>query len=258
MRLSPRLCNRLLRALPRLYACQTPEALKQATVAILDGLISCEGSGWFDFAIEDGGIRLRSIHESVPCLTPAIIKEMPRTIARHPFMSVWVRQADPAVLKLSDFSAPVRQRHIDESREFYREVGYENMTAVMTLDSRGVTTASLRRRRKPFSEEERAVVELLKPHIRQAYANVIRFEALSSAAAEFTTGAARSESLTRREAEVAVWLAEGKTNREIALILDLAARTVEKHLESILRKLRVENRTAAAILIHARMRPATP
>ena len=68
--------------------------------------------------------------------------------------------------------------------------------------------------------------------------------------------ASRSESLTRREAEVAGWLAEGKTNREIALILNLAARTVEKHLESILRKLRVENRTAAAILIHARMRPA--
>jgi len=256
MRLSPRLYHRLLRTLPRLYACQTPEALKLATVAILDGLIGCEGSGWFDFAIEDGGMHLRSVHESVPCLTPAIIKEMPRTVARHPFMSVWVRQDDPAVLKLSDLSGPVRRRHIDESRDVYREIGYENMTALMILDSRGVTTASLRGHRKPFSEEERAVVELLKPHIRQAYANVIRFEALSFAAAEFTTGASRSESLTRREAEVAVWLAEGKTNREIALILDLAARTVEKHLESILRKLCVENRTAAAILIHARKRSA--
>jgi len=255
MRLSPRLYDRLLRSLPRLYACRTPEALKQATVAILDGMISCEGSGWFDFAIDDGGMHLRSVHESVPCLTPAIIKEMPRTVARHPFMSVWVRQADPAVLKLSDFSAPVRRRHLDEGREVYREIGYENMTAVMTLDSRGVTTASLRRHRKPFSEEERAIVELLKPHIRQAYANAIRFETLSSAAHEFTKQGSRSESLTRRESEVAVWLAEGKTNREIALILDLAARTVEKHLESILRKLRVENRTAAAILIHARTRP---
>lgn len=53
MRLSPRLYDRLLRSLPRLYACRTPEALKQATVAILDGMISCEGSGWFDFAIEE-------------------------------------------------------------------------------------------------------------------------------------------------------------------------------------------------------------
>ena len=116
MRLSPRLYDRLLRSLPRLYACRTPEALKQATVAILDGMISCEGS----------------VHESVPCLTPAIIKEMPRTVARHPFMSVWMRQADPAVLKLSDFSAPVRRRHLDEGRKVYREIGYENMAAVMT------------------------------------------------------------------------------------------------------------------------------
>jgi len=55
--------------------------------------------------------------------------------------------------------------------------------------------------------------------------------------------------LTRREAEVVAWAAEGKTNAEIGTILGVAARTVQHHLESTYRKLGVENRTAAARLL---------
>ena len=51
--------------------------------------------------------------------------------------------------------------------------------------------------------------------------------------------------LTDREAEVVYWLSLGKTNREIGQILSMSPRTVNKHLESIFRKLDVENRTAA-------------
>ncbi|MDO6561959.1 DNA-binding response regulator [Amphritea sp. 1_MG-2023] len=52
--------------------------------------------------------------------------------------------------------------------------------------------------------------------------------------------------LTEREAEVLFWLANGKTNREIAEILEISPRTINKHLEQIFPKLGVENRTAAA------------
>ncbi|MBJ7552697.1 response regulator transcription factor [Marinomonas spartinae] len=52
--------------------------------------------------------------------------------------------------------------------------------------------------------------------------------------------------LTERESEVLHWLANGKTNRDIAQILEMSPRTVNKHLEQIFPKLGVENRTAAA------------
>ncbi len=42
------------------------------------------------------------------------------------------------------------------------------------------------------------------------------------------------------------WVAEGKRDREIAIILGLSPRTVEKHVCHILEKLQVETRTAAA------------
>ncbi len=53
-------------------------------------------------------------------------------------------------------------------------------------------------------------------------------------------------SLTERESEVLYWIANGKTNREAAEILDMSPRTVNKHLETIFPKLGVENRTSAA------------
>lgn len=55
--------------------------------------------------------------------------------------------------------------------------------------------------------------------------------------------------LTTREREVAVWIAQGKTNPEIAQILGISRSTVKIHVEHILAKLGVENRTAAASLL---------
>jgi len=54
--------------------------------------------------------------------------------------------------------------------------------------------------------------------------------------------------VTGREADVLLWIANGKTNREIGQILDMSPRTVNKHLEQIFRKLNVENRTSAAAI----------
>jgi len=54
--------------------------------------------------------------------------------------------------------------------------------------------------------------------------------------------------LTAREAEVLRWIAEGKSNHDIGVILGASTRTIHKHVEHIFSKLSVENRTAAATI----------
>lgn len=54
--------------------------------------------------------------------------------------------------------------------------------------------------------------------------------------------------LTKREAEVMTWVAQGKQNSEVASILGIRPPTVRKHVEHILQKLRCETRGAAAQL----------
>ncbi|MBE2287618.1 MAG: helix-turn-helix transcriptional regulator [Prosthecobacter sp.] len=52
--------------------------------------------------------------------------------------------------------------------------------------------------------------------------------------------------LTLRQAQVLHWVAEGKTNEEIARILDLSFFTVKNHLKEIFQRLGVHSRLTAA------------
>lgn len=54
--------------------------------------------------------------------------------------------------------------------------------------------------------------------------------------------------LTRREAEVLLWVSYGKTNKTVSEILGISPRTVNKHLEQVFRKLGVETRAAATAI----------
>jgi DNA-binding CsgD family transcriptional regulator len=54
---------------------------------------------------------------------------------------------------------------------------------------------------------------------------------------------------TKRESEVLHWVIQGKRDFEIAVILSTNRRTVEKHVQNILRKLHVETRTGATFAI---------
>jgi transcriptional regulator EpsA len=62
-----------------------------------------------------------------------------------------------------------------------------------------------------------------------------------------TPGARSSEShiLTAREQEILKWVYHGKSNYEIGVILEISPLTVKNHVQKILRKLNVQNRTQA-------------
>jgi DNA-binding NarL/FixJ family response regulator len=86
---------------------------------------------------------------------------------------------------------------------------------------------------------------LIRPHFNQAQRNA----ELATQRLRARTKPLAAYNLTPRETEVAGWLSQGKTNPEIAIILQTRPRTIEKHMEKILEKLGVENRTAAAMMI---------
>jgi DNA-binding CsgD family transcriptional regulator len=90
-------------------------------------------------------------------------------------------------------------------------------------------------RARDFSERDKLVLETLQPHLVQLWRNAAarRRESRSLAA------------LTPREREVLLWVARGKSNREIAAILYLAPSTIRKHLENVYDKLGVSNRAGA-------------
>jgi DNA-binding CsgD family transcriptional regulator len=111
------------------------------------------------------------------------------------------------------------------------------------VGSRQITLSVARHLRgRDFSERDRLVLALLRPHIAKARSNAAAFKRTFAAPAGIVA-------LTAREAQVARWLSRGKANPEIAAILEMRPRTVEKHVEHILEKLGVENRTSASLML---------
>ena len=57
----------------------------------------------------------------------------------------------------------------------------------------------------------------------------------------------RTLGLTEREAEVLLWVAQGKSNADVAMILGMSEKTVKQHMGVVFQKLGVEGRNAATI-----------
>jgi DNA-binding CsgD family transcriptional regulator len=264
---------------------------------------------------------------------------------QHPVIAHIARTNDSRALKISDFFSRARFHRLSLYNEFFRELGIESQMAATILSRRRIIGIALNRGRLDFSERERLLLNLLSPHLAQAYRNAAamtsmtdevkamkraledlgsavivvasdgRIVSITSPAREMLTGyfgswqpsnalpdamrcwarhqrsgldqlqvpeplvvdkggrrlsvrlvPERGQSLlllaeqasnlrfepfeafglTKREAEVLAWVAQGRTNSEIGSILSISARTVQKHLEHIFEKLAVETRTAAA------------
>ena len=133
------------------------------------------------------------------------------------------------------------------------EGGVYNVTIVSRSGSKVDVTIS--GTRSTLKLKDRALLDELTKHMVSAYEQVSRIEALKLA-----LGRAKSEdidrrfsspsvmtdlpfdSLTRRERETIALLSEGMSNGEMASRMEVSRRTVEKHLESVYRKLGLENR----------------
>lgn len=81
-------------------------------------------------------------------------------------------------------------------------------------------------------------MQILGPHFHLAY--------LRATTPEPATSSQPRASLTPREEEIMKWVAEGKTNWEISIILKVSLNTVKFHLKNVYQKLGgVENRWSA-------------
>ena len=245
-----RLYDRLLRALPRLYASTTVAGVRTRATELALEIVEAEGAGWFDFNFNPAP-EVVGFDESTRVITPTVLSRMPRAIASHPHIKIWLTTPDRSARRMSDLPSDVFLRYMDENREAYAPVGREHLSLPVVVNRQRLTALSYRRQRKAaFTDADLLAVTLLKPHLLQALANARAFEHFAGLTAHLSSGGPM-EALTQRELEVGFWLSQGKTNREVALIIAATPRTVEKHVENILRKLCVENRTAAAITLQA-------
>jgi DNA-binding CsgD family transcriptional regulator len=343
-RLTQRDLRRLLAALRELYASADLDTLPGRILSVLPKVVPVDLMGYNE--IDSNRRRAIGRMEPFEGDVDAALRIFGRHVHEHPIVRYRLTGERASARKISDFLTQRQFHQLGLYREFYRPLGIEyQMTISLPAPPPLVIGFTLNRAHPDFSERERLLLELLRPHVVRAYENAEAVTRMNLARAEDRAvacsvvavdrhGRVRTEpgrhrieeyfgkfgrsgrlpdrldrwvmnqraclaenggapaprtaleieragkrlvvrllsepsgdqlllleertavaapsleslGLTRREAEVLRWVAEGKTNQEVATILNLSSLTVRTHLAHIFRKLGVETRTAAAVV----------
>ena len=158
-------------------------------------------------------------------------------------MHCGLRARQDHVLRLSDLLTRRQRRTLAYNAYVWQPSGiYDGLRVWLPAAPGRSRSIYLERSAKNYTDRELTLLSLLRPHL-------IRIKTNADSRRRF----ARATSLTPREAEVLGWIARGKTNGEIAVLLSLSPHTVRKHVENIFEKLDVRTRTEAAL--YARRTP---
>lgn len=351
-RLTQRDFRSVLDFLLRSYALSDFSSLSSHVVSALPRVVPSEITTWNE--VHHRQNRVMMVTDPPGSLDfPDSLLIFERHMHEHPLILRHQRTRDGRAYKISDFLTRHKFRRLGLYNEYYRRVGVERQIAFALPTLPALTLGiALNRERRDFSERERLLLNLLRPHLIQVYRNSeavtllraelaalsratdvsgrgvvvltgkLRVSLMTARARELVSGyfgslrgdqdrlpevlqrwvrhqqqlftvissdvpgvreplvmegnkgqlvvrffsdgplpflllderetklrpaALEPLGLSRREAEVLVWVAGGKSNEEVATILGVSLTTIKKHLERIYIKLGVENRTAATI-----------
>lgn len=341
-RLSQKQHIRLLQAIDQIHACRALGDFPSLTGSIFSKLVGLDSVSYNEVfpAVE------RTVVEIYP--EPQKIAELflvwKEHAHQHPVLAYARETGDGSAHQISDFLSRREFHKLDLYQECFRKMGVENQMAVTANAPRDIVIGiALNRSGSRFSESDRLIVNMFRPHLVRAYLNLVELshlqhiaEGLTAAlddggiptilrsqrgvvlrvsdrarkllvdylgwkggrtlpaqlelwvrsrlespnapqAFQFSTSKGQLSAslsdrlefhysiitihedwrsldkhnfeqlgLTSRENDVLAWVVEGKSNQEIAVILGLSSLTVKTHLQSILKKMKVENRTTAA------------
>lgn len=204
----------------------TTELLPGATVAF-DQVDEAGGAYLFDHNVE--------IDEAEQARVFARLQEV---YQENPFYSYIQEGGKDPLVDISELMPRRDFQRTDFYQDIFRPFGIQHQVCVLLSRPGWMNTLTINRDR-PIPERMKTLLELAGRHVRLAQRNACLFDKVLNVVPE------GEANLTARESEVFGWMREGKRNSEIGVILGCSPRTVDKHVENILRKTGAETRTAA-------------
>ena len=334
----------LLNCIRELYAIHELPALRLWLLeAALPKLVPSDWFSYNEVDLLNPANTLAILKPEAGALFQRLFPRFQEVVHQHPLITRQLQSPDFAVHKISDFLAREDYHRLELYQDVYRCLGVEyQIAATIRTEPERVTAFALSRRQNDYTERDRAVLEMLRPHLVVAFNNLAlarenlaiqdtttlvlnelasatiivnsqgrilyhtgpglqwigaaspgvlpanisgwvnpaaarrprRVMHLATAAGEIQIRAVPTSSperlllvltrenarpllpastedfdLSQRQLEVAGWICQGKTNAEIAIILGLSPRTVQKHIEHIFEKTGVDSRMTLAMLL---------
>jgi len=347
MKISHPQIKKLSGAILNLYLAATPAEIPAAFMRAVREILDCEHLSYNEF----GSDHFCGIIE--PVVDERLNQIFERLAHEHPSIRYINETGSTESVMISDLMPAAQWQRTTLYNEFFRPLGIQHQLALMFPVGTIQIGFAANRERQDFTKEERFLLDLLQPHLVQAYLNAKAMERTTRAgdaqgggtivladdctvlyaspkarkAVKRFFGAIQGKRLpeellrwvkrgldarlfdptvvrphlpltksgensvltvrlcpnfaagehalvvdeqpievplevfeqfghSRREAEVLSWIAQGKTNPEIAIILGISPRTVAHHVEHILARLGVEGRGSASAWAQETMRIA--
>lgn len=176
---------------------------------------------------------------------------------RHELLDSWLARKEPTLTRLDETEGAASRPWFDSARK-YR---LETVAQYGMIESNGQTFSffSFAQLSSRAIQDHGRLLRALVPQLHTAlarglsasYHHSLRNGRSNSPSIRPATAppmeamGSKRAALTQREHEILSWIRKGKTNWEIAQILDLSEHTVKNHIRNILRKLGVTNRAQA-------------
>lgn len=175
--------------------------------------------------------------------TALYVARLQQVYTQNPIYGYIQSGGEERVVDIADLVSQRRLHRTDFYQDIFKPFGIRHQINVLLPRPGWITSLTINHDR-PFSAEQRQLLELAGRHILLAHKSLCLTEELQNVSPAQMSPDIK---LTPREAEVMHWVTEGKRNGEIACILGCSPRTVEKHVEHILAKTGTETRTAAVL-----------
>lgn len=174
-----------------------------------------------------------------------------RLALQNPLADRYLRTHDGRPHRLSDIVTPEQFHATDLYRHLYGQLLIEYQIAfTLPSASEPILAIALSRCEQDFTDTERELLTLARPHLIQAYRNALEFtdQRIPPTPAEDGPDERTLQALglTPAQARVLRRVAIGRSSPDIASELQIAQRTVEKHLQRSYEKLGVKDRSSAA------------
>ncbi|OGB22660.1 MAG: hypothetical protein A3I66_12555 [Burkholderiales bacterium RIFCSPLOWO2_02_FULL_57_36] len=196
--------------------------------------------------------------------THGVLKAMPPTfcLKNNLLLPLWRKKRIPIYSTIADLS----DLQLTEDQKIWREKlvshGITNLVMHGVRDIFGgfASFFYLCSVPEPMTDQQSLIFSMLAPHLHHALlsvthlntANTMKDEGHSMHAAALSAGSRPAIDkpdwrLTPRESEILKWIYYGKTNPETAMILGISELTVRNHIQNLMLKLGVGNRTQAVV-----------
>lgn len=145
------------------------------------------------------------------------------------------------VVSTMDFASHREVRETPIYRDAYRHLEIENHAVLEFFTDGGQGAMICVNTNRQLTGVQMTMIQVVRDHLAVAYEKLSVKEEREQKRGLWSFPAT-DEQLTAREKEVLPLVLDGKTNHEIAVILGISRRTVEKHVSAIIRKAGMENR----------------